>query len=92
LRTTDALAQRSGQDVNLPGAVATDYLELTALAIFAWLWGRMADAAAGTPLAESKMHTARFFYARLLPRVLSLEVSIAASSDAVMASDASSFE
>ena len=92
LRTTDSLAQRSAQDVNLPGAVATDYLELAALTLFAWLWGRMAQAAVGTPLAGSKLQTARFFYARLLPRVLSLEASIAASSEAVMASDPGTFE
>ena len=92
LRTTDDLAKRSAQDVNLPGAVATDYLELTALTLFAWLWGRMAQAAMETPLAESKLQTARFFYARLLPRVLSLEASIAASSDAVMASGPGTFD
>ncbi len=92
LRTTDSLAQRSAQDVNLPGAVATDYLELAALTLFAWLWGRMAQAAVGTPLAGSKLQTARFFYARLLPRALSLEASIAASSEAVMASDPGTFE
>jgi len=92
LRTTDDLTKRSAQDVNLPGAVATEYLELAALTLFAWLWGRMAQAAMETPLAESKLQTARFFYARLLPRVLSLEASIAASSAAVMASGAGSFE
>lgn len=92
LRTTDDLTKRSAQDVNLPGAVATEYLELAALTLFAWLWGRMAQAAMETPLAESKLQTARFFYARLLPRVLSLEASIAASSDAVMASGAGSFD
>ncbi len=92
LRTTEALAKRSAQDVNLPGAVATDYLELSALVIFAWLWGRMAETAIGTPLAESKLQTARFYYARLLPRILSLEAAIAASSDVVMGPDPASFE
>ena len=92
LRTTDGLAQRSAKDVNLPGAVATDYLELAALTLFAWLWGRMAQAAVSTPLAGAKLQTARFFYARLLPRTLSLEASIAASSDSVMASDSGTFE
>ena len=86
LATTELLARNCQHDANLAGSVATDYLEFAALVIYAWLWGRMAEAAAGTALAETKLHTARFYFARLLPRILTLEATIAAPSSAVMAS------
>ena len=72
------------RDANLAGAAATDFLELTGLAIYAWLWAKMAhadDADSG----RAKLETARFFYAKLLPRTLALERSIGSGSASVMA-------
>jgi alkylation response protein AidB-like acyl-CoA dehydrogenase len=83
MRVTDDVVKRAGSDVNLPGAVATDYLELAGLVIYARLWARMAKVARGTDLETSKVATARFFCTRLLPKIKGLEVSIQASSSAV---------
>ncbi len=88
--TTSVLA-RSGQDPALPGAVSTDYLELFGLTLYAWLWARMADSAPDDEWGENKRHTARFFFARLLPKHLALGASIEAEASAVMALPASAF-
>ncbi|MCP5182139.1 MAG: acyl-CoA dehydrogenase C-terminal domain-containing protein [Pseudomonadales bacterium] len=84
-RVTDDVARRSRDDGDLPGAVATDYLDLAALTLYAWLWARMSEAAKGTALETSKRLTAQFFFARLLPRAHSLAAGIGAASSAVMA-------
>ena len=72
----------AASDADLPGAASADLLELTGLAICAWLWARMAS---GVDDAHPKQHLARFFYAKLLPKTLALEQTIAAGSGSVMA-------
>ena len=71
----------SAEDPDLPGAASTDFLELAGLALFAWLWAKMARAAGDGP----KLELARFFYAKLLPKTLALEQTIRAGSASVMA-------
>ena len=75
----------AAQDPDMPGAVSVDFLELTGLGIYAWLWARMAlvDGAGGP--RRSKTEVARFFYAKLLPRTFTLRRSIAAGATSVMA-------
>lgn len=68
---------------DLPGAMSVDFLELTGLGIYAWLWARMAQADAGS--ARNKAAVARFFYAKLLPKTRSLLANIEAGADSVMA-------
>lgn len=80
---TDDLCRRSKDDANLPGAVATDYLDLAGYTIYAWLWARMAGAADDSEFGRDKRATARFYIERLLPRALGLERSIAADSAAL---------
>ena len=70
------------EDADLPGAASADLLELTGLAIYAWLWARMAGRVHDN---HPKQHLARFFYAKLLPRTLALEATIAAGASPVMA-------
>lgn len=82
---TEALIARAGDDVDLPGAAATDYLDLAGYTIYAWLWARMADAAPDDDFGAAKRATADFFFARLLPRTIALEHSALAESEAVMA-------
>ena len=84
VRVTESVVQRSAEDPNLAGAVSTDYLELTGLTAFAWLWGRMAAIAPDNDFGAAKRATAQFFYERLLPKAEGLESSINADSDAVM--------
>jgi len=59
------------------GAASVDYLMLSGYTIFAYLWARMADVAQQKLAAgegdkafyQAKVHTARFYYQRMLPRV-----------------------
>lgn len=85
LKVTESVLARAGDDADLAGAVSTDYLELVGLTIYAWLWGRMVEVADDDAFGQSKRQTADFFFARLLPKTLSLEQSIYADSSAVMA-------
>ena len=84
IRTTSSIVERAQQDQNLAGAVSTDYLELTGLTIYAWLWARMANVAGDDEFGSAKKHTAHFFFARLLPKTLALEASIAADTSSLM--------
>ena len=70
---------------DLPGASSADFLELAGLAIYAWLWAKMARAATGSSQDASKRAVARFFYAKLLPKTRSLAQNIVNGADAVMA-------
>ena len=74
-RATAWLAQESMRDPNEAGAAATDYLHLFGYTALAYLWARMAKIAlakrggkADAAFYETKLHTARFYMQRLLPR------------------------
>lgn len=90
-KVTESVLARSGDDVDLPGAVSTDYLELAGLTIYAWLWARMVEVAGDDAFGQAKQQTADFFFARLLPKTLALEQSIYADSSAVMAMNDTTF-
>jgi alkylation response protein AidB-like acyl-CoA dehydrogenase len=83
-RVTRALLSRAGDDPDLSGAAAVDYLDLVGYTLYAWLWARMADAVDDDDFGAAKRQTAAFYLARLLPRTLALEQSILADSAAVM--------
>ena len=83
-RVTHSIMDRSAEDPNLIGSVSTDYLELTGLTAFAWLWGRMAAIAPDNNFGRAKKVTARFFFDRLLPKAEGLEAGMVADSAAVM--------
>lgn len=61
-------------------SVAVEYLHLLGYVIYGYLWLRMAKAAmpltAERPQLSSKVKTARFFMARLLPRIESLAAAV----------------
>ena len=86
--TAHLLAQ-APSNPDLPGAISVDFLELTGLGIYAWLWARMAHA--DTDAARNKTDVARFFYAKLLPKTGSLLANIEAGADSVMALAGESF-
>ena len=83
-RQTQGIVRRSRTDVDLPGAVSADYLELFGLVCYAWLWAKMVLHAPSDEFGSAKIETARFFFHRLLPRTVFLEQSIASNSDVVM--------
>ena len=84
LRASESMVARSNEDANLPGAVSADFLDLMGMTLCAWAWGVMAHQAGDDDFGLAKKQTARFFFARLLPRTLGLEQSILASSDVLM--------
>ena len=83
-KVTDSMIARSNEDANLPGALSTDYLDLVGMTLCAWAWGVMAHHAKDDDFGVAKKQTARFFFARLLPRTLGLEQGLTAGSDVVM--------
>ena len=84
LRASQSMVARSNEDANLPGAVSADFLDLMGMTLCAWAWGVMAHQAGDDDFGLAKKQTARFFFARLLPRTLGLEQSILASSEVLM--------
>lgn len=69
------------------GAAAVEYLQVFGYTFYAYLWARMAVVcqchAAPEPFHLSKLGTARFYFARLLPRIHSLSASVRAGSDSL---------
>ena len=84
LRASQSMVARSNEDVNLPGAVSSDFLDLMGMTLCAWAWGVMSCKAGDDDFGMAKKQTARFFFARLLPKTLGLEQSISANSDVLM--------
>jgi len=91
VRVTGSVVERGATEPDLAGAVSVDYLELSGLTIYAWLWARMAAVAADDDFGVAKRQTARYFFTRLLPKTLALESSIGANAEAVMALSAEAF-
>ena len=93
--TTDVMS-RARRNPNEIGAAAVDYLRLFGLVATGWMWLRMAETArrqlaAGegdAPFLEAKVTTARFYAERLLPQARSLQATIAAGAETMMALDA----
>ena len=93
---TDWLLTRAASNPNEIGAASVEYLHLFGYVAYAWLWARMADVAqssmdADPPFYTAKLATARFYFTRLLPRILSLEQSIRAGSEPLFELDTASF-
>lgn len=90
-RVTAELVKRTAEDVNLPGAAASDYLDLVGYTMYGWLWAKMAAAAGEDEFGSAKRQTAAFYVARLLPRTVALEASVLAGSACVMGMPDSAF-
>lgn len=69
------------------GAASVEYLHVFGYTAYAYMWARMAGAAAGKQGQDdfyaSKLGTARFYFARLLPRIHSLSASVRAGSESL---------
>ncbi len=79
------LLNQAKDDAHAVGAAAVDYLQLFGYVAYAYMWARMAAVAQAKygedeAFYTGKLATAEFFFARLLPRTLSLEASIRAGS------------
>ena len=87
------IAGNAPQDPEQAGAAAAPYLRLMALTVIAYLWSRMAGEAkqqleagqGNTPLLESKIASARYYFDKLLPEKEWLLRDISSGKDSVMA-------
>ena len=87
------IAGRGMEDAEQAGAGASPYLRLMALTVIAYLWSRMAAAArekldageGNTPLLESKLVSAEYYFDKLLPENSWLLADITSGKDSMMA-------
>ena len=90
---TMKIGMQAMQNRDEVGAASVDYLMYSGYAVFAYLWARMAQTAqqklaegsSETAFYESKLHTARFFFQRILPRTRALAVTMQSGADNLMA-------
>jgi alkylation response protein AidB-like acyl-CoA dehydrogenase len=78
------------------GASANDYLHVFGYTAMAFVWAKMAESSlaqdsSGDEFYQSKIKTARYYFARLLPRRLSLIASIKAGCDTLFDMDENLF-
>lgn len=92
---TGWVLDRSPSNPNEIGAASVEYLHLFGYTAYAYMWAMMAKAAVGKEQQEdfyaSKLGTARFYFARLLPRIHSLDASVRAGSESLFLLEASQF-
>ncbi len=77
------------------GAASVEYLQVFGYTAYAYMWALMAKAAMGKQAQGdfyvSKLGTARFYFARLLPRIHSLAASVKAGSESLYLLSADQF-
>lgn len=74
---TEQLLTQSANDPNVLGTAANDYLHVFGYTAMAYIWAKVAKVAqqnidSGDDFYQAKLHTARYFFAKLLPRTASL--------------------
>ncbi|MDF2395590.1 acyl-CoA dehydrogenase [Pseudomonas sp. 3MA1] len=89
------LLDRAISNPNEIGAASVEYLQVFGYTAYAYMWALMAKAALGKEQEEefyaSKLGTARFYFARLLPRIDSLTASVKAGSESLFLLPAEQF-
>jgi hypothetical protein len=99
-QATAIVAQKGLKNPNEAGAASADYLRLFALVALGFMWCRMVkvaqeklgnDAGGREEFYNSKIHTARFFFERMLPETDSRFKSLSAGAGSLMNLDASGF-
>ena len=80
----DHVKAQANEDPDLPGAIATDFLDLVGYTLYGWFWAQMATAAGDDEFGQAKKECAAFYFARLLPKTLGLEAGICSASACVM--------
>ncbi|QVJ04495.1 acyl-CoA dehydrogenase C-terminal domain-containing protein [Pseudomonas aeruginosa] len=93
---TQGIVARAGNDPREIGAASVEYLHLFGYTAYAYLWARMAAAAlrqreVDPAFHDGKLATARFYFARILPRVLSLAAAVEAGSESLYGLEAEQF-
>ena len=98
-RCTRFIVDGAKKDPALPGSAAADYLELTGLVSYAWLWawmvgvaeGKLAEGSDEDAFMRGKVATGEFFHARLLPMAATLARRIESGSEPLLAIRAEQF-
>ncbi|MGF6489008.1 acyl-CoA dehydrogenase C-terminal domain-containing protein [Pseudomonas frederiksbergensis] len=89
------LLDRAISNPNEIGAASVEYLQVFGYTAYAYMWALMAKAAMGKQAEDdfyaSKLGTARFYFARLLPRIHSLSASVKAGSECLYELEAAHF-
>ncbi|WP_194757216.1 acyl-CoA dehydrogenase C-terminal domain-containing protein [Aliidiomarina indica] len=84
---TTHVLEKVPSDENIINSVAVDYLNLVGYVVYGYMWLRMARVAEAQPelgeFASGKGKTARFYFAKLLPRITGLVAAIEAGSDSL---------
>lgn len=90
------IGQRAVADADEVGAAAYDYLMYSGYVALAYWWARSVAASEASSQSErfkaGKRETARFYYARLLPRTRAHAEAIAAPASTLTALDADAFD
>jgi len=86
---------RAKDDPHEIGAASVEYLQVLGYTAYAYMWALMARAALGKQHQDDfyagKLGTARFYFARLLPRIHSLTASVKAGSESLFLLGAEQF-
>ena len=92
---TNWVLAQAKQNPNEIGAASVEYLQVFGYTAYAYMWALMARTALAKQDQDefyvSKLGTARFFFARLLPRTQSLTASVKAGSESLYLLDAAQF-
>ncbi|WP_312153495.1 acyl-CoA dehydrogenase C-terminal domain-containing protein [Pseudomonas sp.] len=92
---TEWVLEQAKANPNEIGAASVEYLHAFGYVAYAYMWALMARAAKAGEGDEAfygaKLGTARFYFARLLPRVDSLVASVKAGSESLYLLDAAQF-
>ena len=92
---THWVLEQSKDNPNEIGAASVEYLHAFGYTAYAYMWALMAKAAFGKGTQEDfyawLLGTARFYFARLLPRIQSLSASVKAGSETLFLLEASQF-
>jgi hypothetical protein len=95
-KLTTELGMKAFQNQDEVGAAAVDYLRVVGHMVYAYFFARMAKIAlakqdSGDPFYTAKLHTARFYFAKLLPETASLIRSARSGVAPLMAMDEALF-
>ena len=95
-KLTTELGMKAMGNADEVGGAAVDYLRVCGHLVFAFLWARMAKVAlakkdSGDPFYTAKLHTARFYFAKLLPETAGLMRSARSGVAPLMAMDEALF-
>jgi len=95
-KLTTELGMKAFQNTDEVGGAAVDYLRVVGHLTFAYFWARMAKVAlarqgSGDSFYTAKLHTARFYFAKLLPETAGLMRTARTGVAPLMAMDESLF-